>query len=1020
MSAEQETDQERRITFCLYESWEKIAGSSGLPALKRLQRQEIEAFKSNLVLLDLRNGKDNPNFQVIGNGLTEDLEIDLVGRPLSEVPRRSMLSRVTDHYLEVLANRVPIAFEAEFVNLEGEKALYRGILLPFSDDNQNINFILGGVRWILAKDVLLDEDKPTIEELMRTIASGKDEISLEREDGETFNEDDLDTTTAPEAAEDSQREDTDADAVLNHDETINLESDPSEEDAIAVENIIFEEPPINEVSTETTSEEIPTSEENLIENVEPVNVEAKSIPVDNVLETKEPDPELAVEEAINIGDALLETDDVTEEQIVFEEPPINEVSIETTSEEKPTSEEILIENIESAIVEAELVTEDSAPKIEEAETEHTVEETINTEVAPLETDYVTEEQVVFEEPLIDEVTQETTSEEVIFSEETSITQEDAANYDADTVADETYLEIDGTTSFEEDIIEELTATPEDLDVSDANFSEQPEVQFEDNDDDVETEDDTKEGDTLEAVDIIREEPAVKEKLKKRAKKGSVIERSMEMLLGKSKKKDIFGHEIRSAESKITLPTQPDPNDELDIIDEHAEVDFDENESNLNTPEQNQSIEVSEPIIDVDNNSEDPSVMIKKGSETVSDTISASFEDEINKVMDDAIDEHIIDVDEVTPEIIKVDSTTTVDPLDGEILLDDIDENNIEKTETVFQDTHNTIVEDTTNTEEVTSYEIAEEEIKEESSIKLENELHEEISAQEEELLETPVAESNQSNIALETDTSDVKEEITFDVTEAEDIADDAIIIEQQVASSEPIITDTSHDIPAQKEEISEEDDLQELQDSLKQIIRYIKKEDASHNRSRDSLYNILTAIYKFHSVCENSSVAYSKLVAENGLKIQERAPFTPVLKICLGKDYDKTRLTEYAAALGIAKHMNVDVEDFHDFIKHFPGGIKGCVKEMRAIRKGSNGANLVQQSRTIEEARNVLRDMPVIGRIRLKKMIVSKDADEFCLLLAKRRGHDIDVLKVLDDQYTKIDPILKRAAFIKGNLKKEN
>ena len=140
MSAEQETDQERRITFCLYESWEKIAGSSGLPALKRLQRQEIEAFKSNLVLLDLRNGKDNPIFQVIGNGLTEDLEVDLVGRPIAEVPRRSMLSRVTDHYLEVLANRVPIAFEAEFVNREGEKALHRGILLPFSDDNQNINF----------------------------------------------------------------------------------------------------------------------------------------------------------------------------------------------------------------------------------------------------------------------------------------------------------------------------------------------------------------------------------------------------------------------------------------------------------------------------------------------------------------------------------------------------------------------------------------------------------------------------------------------------------------------------------------------------------------------------------------------------------------------------------------------------------------------------------------------------------------------------------------------------------------
>jgi hypothetical protein len=131
MNAEEETDQERRITFCLYKSWEKIAGSSGLPALKNLQRHEIAAFKSNLVLLDLRSGKDTATFHVIGNGLAEDLENDLVGRPLSEVPRRSMLSRVTDHYLEVLANRVPIAFETEFVNRDGEKGIISRYLIAF-------------------------------------------------------------------------------------------------------------------------------------------------------------------------------------------------------------------------------------------------------------------------------------------------------------------------------------------------------------------------------------------------------------------------------------------------------------------------------------------------------------------------------------------------------------------------------------------------------------------------------------------------------------------------------------------------------------------------------------------------------------------------------------------------------------------------------------------------------------------------------------------------------------------------
>jgi len=920
MSAEQETEQERRITFCLYESWEKIAGSSGLPALKQLQRYEIESFKSNLVLLDLRNGKDNPTFQVIGNGLTEDLEVDLVGRPLAEVPRRSMLSRVTDHYLEVLSNRVPIAFEAEFVNREGEKALYRGILLPFSDDNQNINFILGGVRWILAKDVQLDEDKPTIEELMRTIASGRDEIILENEE-DVLNEDELNATTAQETTDDALQEIEVAETNAGVEEATELEGVFFNEDAVAEENVVFEEPQIDEILLETTSEETTISEAIYNESV------------DNPEKIKEPETDLAVEEAINLEDVPSEETALTEEKVVFDEPPINETSTETTSDEM-------------------ILTEEAASELD-----------------------VTD------------------------------------NDEPEAVAEEVYLEIDETTSFEEDIIEELTAhdeqeediKSEELDVSNTKISEPTEKEIEDNDAVVVVGDDINSDHIAETEEAIQEEPPVKEKLKKRAQKGSVIERSMEMLLGKSKKKDIFGHDIRSAESKITLPTQPDPNDEIDIMDEPADVDFAENESNLNPPEQNQAVESSGSIIDEDNTIDNASIVITKDADTVSDTISVSFEDEINKVMDDADDQHIID--EGNPEIMIEDSVTKTDSLDDEIIL---------------EETTDPEPEGAADTEEATSFDYVEEEINEESSLKLENERHEEVSAQEEELHETSISESTQSNIALEADTSEVKEEITFDVTEAEDIADDATIIEQQVASSEPIITDTSHDIPAQKEENSEEENLQELQDSLKQIIRYIKKEDASHNRSRDSLYNILTAIYKFHSVCENSPVAYSKLVAENGLKIQERAPFTPVLKICLGKDYDKTRLTEYAAALGIAKHMNIEVDDFHDFIKHFPGGIKGCVKEMRAIRKGSNGANLVQQSRTVEEARNVLRDMPVIGRIRLKKMIVSKDADEFCLLLAKRRGHDIDVLKVLDDQYTKIDPILKRAAFIKGNLKKEN
>ena len=119
-----------------------------------------------MVLLDLRSESTSPILHIIGQNLLSDLDHDITGLALNEVPRRTMLSRITDHYLEVIANSVPIAFEAEFVNIHHEKALYRGILLPFSDDNENIDFILGGIRWLLVNDISANDNEPSIDDLL--------------------------------------------------------------------------------------------------------------------------------------------------------------------------------------------------------------------------------------------------------------------------------------------------------------------------------------------------------------------------------------------------------------------------------------------------------------------------------------------------------------------------------------------------------------------------------------------------------------------------------------------------------------------------------------------------------------------------------------------------------------------------------------------------------------------------------------------------------------------------------------
>lgn len=146
------TGREKRITFQLYNYWCGLTDNGNIPPLKALSPKDIAPYKNSMVLIDLRDPDNEPTLQVVGQLLTEGLDLDMSLKGISEIPRRSLLSRITDHYMEVLGNRSPVSFDAEFNNRDKKKILYRGILLPFSDNGENINFILGAIRWITEEE----------------------------------------------------------------------------------------------------------------------------------------------------------------------------------------------------------------------------------------------------------------------------------------------------------------------------------------------------------------------------------------------------------------------------------------------------------------------------------------------------------------------------------------------------------------------------------------------------------------------------------------------------------------------------------------------------------------------------------------------------------------------------------------------------------------------------------------------------------------------------------------------------
>ena len=138
---------ERRMHVRAYNYWVSLLKGRPYPPIDELDPASIADFGPHSVLLDFSRGVDDPGIAFLGQALREECSIETDIRRIADVPSRSLLSRLTDHYLQIIANRAPIGFEAEFVGTRGRTTMYRGILMPFSSDGQAIDYIYGVINW---------------------------------------------------------------------------------------------------------------------------------------------------------------------------------------------------------------------------------------------------------------------------------------------------------------------------------------------------------------------------------------------------------------------------------------------------------------------------------------------------------------------------------------------------------------------------------------------------------------------------------------------------------------------------------------------------------------------------------------------------------------------------------------------------------------------------------------------------------------------------------------------------------
>ena len=194
---------ERRMHVRAYNYWVSLLNGRDFPSIDELEPTDVEDFSAHSILLDFTCGRDNPAIPYVGGSIRDECGLDDDVRTIADVPSRSLLSRLTDHYLQIIANRAPIGFEAEYENMAGETICYRGILMPFSSDGEQIDFIYGVINWKLAESEAQDASAaaiPVVEFTQEAEAETGSEVDAEpRFEGEAdFEEPDFEAESVAE------------------------------------------------------------------------------------------------------------------------------------------------------------------------------------------------------------------------------------------------------------------------------------------------------------------------------------------------------------------------------------------------------------------------------------------------------------------------------------------------------------------------------------------------------------------------------------------------------------------------------------------------------------------------------------------------------------------------------------------------------------------------------------------------------------------------------------------------------
>ncbi|MFM5894520.1 MAG: hypothetical protein ACKOQM_08830 [Novosphingobium sp.] len=177
---------------------------------------------------------------------------------------------------------------------------------------------------------------------------------------------------------------------------------------------------------------------------------------------------------------------------------------------------------------------------------------------------------------------------------------------------------------------------------------------------------------------------------------------------------------------------------------------------------------------------------------------------------------------------------------------------------------------------------------------------------------------------------------------------------------------------------------------------------ASEGRSRLALYNAIERAHDLALAAKDSPDELTSLLVSANIATNRKVPSMGIVKLVFGSDYDKTRLSEYAAALSYAQRIKLGHGALAKFLSSASGSLRGVVAEERRLRRIETGANKPERTGPSDTLARRLRAMALrpLGA-------VAAVGDEFLLVLARRLP---DGTAVMIGEVPRDIPLLERAA----------